>query len=260
MLCTLVGPMTTRTRSTLILVGGFTVYWLVMLPLDRNTDRAQQSALAVTTWMFLAVALWVSPRHERVQVVTMVGVATAFEIVGSIIWGLYTYRLENLPLYVPPGHGLFYLSALRVAQLPFVERHARHITRAVLAGATVLMVGGLTLRATPDVLGAVSWVALVPFLAFGRFPVLFAVSFSMTMALEFYGTALGSWAWAPVVPLLGLPAANPPACIGAGYCVMDRIARHVAPVAERAMSAMGEWWSARRAPLPETAAARPPPV
>lgn len=238
--------MSARTRTTLILVGGFTAYWLVMLPLDRTTDIAQQSALAISTWVFLAVALWLSPREERVQVVTMVAVATFFEIIGSLIWGLYVYRLDNLPLYVPPGHGLFYLCALRVAQLPVVERFGTSIARGVLVAATLLMLGGLILRPVPDLLGLASWFVLVPFLVGGRFPVLFAVSFSMTMALEFYGTSMGNWAWAPVVPLLGIPAASPPACIGAGYCCMDRIARHLAPAVGRAFGGFAEWLPRRR--------------
>ena len=49
--------------------------------------------------------------------VFLVVVATVLECVGSLIWGAYTYRLSNLPLYVPAGHGLFYLSALRAASI-----------------------------------------------------------------------------------------------------------------------------------------------
>ena len=233
--------MTSRTRTTLILAVGFTAYWLVMLPLEHGTDLAQQSALAITTWAFLAGALWLSPRDERIQVVTMVAVATFFEVIGSLVWGLYTYRLDNLPLFVPPGHGLFYLCALRVAQLPLVERFATPVARTVLGAATLLMLVGLILRPTPDALGLLSWLILVPFLVGGRFPVLFAVSFSMTMALEFYGTALGTWAWTPIVPLLGIPAASPPSCIGAGYCCMDRIARHLAPMVHRWVGGIGTW-------------------
>ncbi len=239
--------MTSRTRTTVVLAAGFTAYWLVMLPIDTHTTLAQQGALAITTWAFLGGALWLSPRDERVQVVTMVAVATCFEVIGSLIWGMYRYRLDNLPLYVPPGHGLFYLCALRVAQLPLVERFSTPIARTVLAGATALMLAGLVLRPAPDALGLVSWFVLVPFLAGGRFPLLFAVSFTMTMALEFYGTALGTWAWTPIVPLLGIPAANPPSCIGAGYCCMDRIARHLAPGVHRLLGGIGGWRPVRSA-------------
>ena len=39
------------------------------------------------------------------QTLAVVGIATLGEIVGSLVWGLYGYRLENLPAFVPPGTG-----------------------------------------------------------------------------------------------------------------------------------------------------------
>ena len=53
---------------------------------------------------------------ERAQTSVVVVVATCAEMIGSVIWGVYTYRLGNLPLFVPPGHGLVYLTGLRLSQ------------------------------------------------------------------------------------------------------------------------------------------------
>ena len=36
----------------------------------------------------------------RAQTLVVVVVATCAEVVGSLIWGVYTYRLENLPSFV----------------------------------------------------------------------------------------------------------------------------------------------------------------
>jgi hypothetical protein len=49
----------------------------------------------------------------------------------------------------------------------------------------------------------------------------------MTTALELYGTGLGIWRWAPVLPGLMLPAGNPPTGIGAGYAAMDALTRRI---------------------------------
>ena len=67
----------------------------------------------------------------------------------------------------------------------------------------------------------------IRFIVRGRYPLLYAVSFAMTTALELYGTGLGIWTWSPVLPVLWLPAANPPACIGAGYAAMDALTRRI---------------------------------
>lgn len=221
--------MRARTRGTIVLAIAFTLYWLLALRLDATTTLVEQETLALSAWAFLALALRFSPRDERVQVLTMVAVATACECIGSLIWGAYTYRLANLPLYVPAGHGLFYLTALRVAQLPSLVRRRRVIVVAVVGAGAALLVRNLAFAPLPDVLGLVTFGVFLRFIVRGRYPLLYAVSFAMTMALEFYGTSLRIWTWSPVLPGLSLPAANPPAGIGAGYCAMDGLARRLAP-------------------------------
>ena len=214
-------------RGSLGYAIAFAGFVAVALPLDRATSALEQSALGLTAWIFLAVALRMQPPAVRVQIATLVVVATLLEIIGSILWGAYRYRLENLPLYVPAGHGLFYLAALRVASLPVLERHARRIVIAVTAGATLWMLYGLARPPLPDLLGFVTWAIFIRFIVRGRYPLLYAVSFAMTTALELYGTGLGIWRWAPVLPGLMLPAGNPPTGIGAGYAAMDALTRRI---------------------------------
>ena len=214
------------TRGTVVLLAAFTLFVALALPLDRNTDALQQSVLGLSAWVFLAIALWLQPREVRVQVLVLVAVATVLEIIGSIVWGAYRYRLGNLPLYVPAAHGLFYLSALRVASLPIVQRHGRPIVVAVTVFATLYMLRNLTLT-LPDLLGFVTWAIFLRFIFRGTAPVLYAVSFVMTSALELYGTGLGIWTWQPVLPVLLLPAANPPSGVGAGYAAMDALTRRI---------------------------------
>jgi hypothetical protein len=45
--------------------------------------------------------------------------------------------------------------------------------------------------------------------------------FTLALAMELYGTALGNWTWRPVVPGLGIGAANPPFAAGAFYALLD---------------------------------------
>ena len=105
---------------------------------------------------------------------------------------------------------------------------------AVTAGATAWMLYGLVAHPLPDLLGFVTWAILVRFIVRGRYPLLYAVSFAMTTALELYGTGLGIWRWSPVLPVLMLPAGNPPTGIGAGYAAMDALTRRIVGRIERA--------------------------
>jgi hypothetical protein len=225
--------LTLTTRGSLALVLSFVVFVAIALPLDRSSTAAQQFALSLLAWAFLAIALALQPPAIRIQVVGLVTLATLLECVGSLVWGAYTYRLGNLPLYVPAGHGLFYLSALRAASLPVLQRHSRVIVIAVTTGATVWMLYGLLGRALPDLLGFVTWAIFIRFIVRGRYPLLYAVSFVMTTALELYGTGLGIWTWSPVLPVLMLPGGNPPTGIGAGYAAMDALTRRIVGRIER---------------------------
>ena len=230
------GP-TLSARGSLLIVVGFASFVALALPLDRAATAEQQLVLSLAAWAFLAVALALQPGAIRVQVLALVALATALECVGSLLWGAYAYRLGNLPLYVPAGHGLFYLSALRAASLPFLARHARAVVLTVTVAATAWMLRGLVAGPLPDLLGFVTWAVFIRFIVRGRYPLLYAVSFAMTTALELYGTGLGIWRWAPVLPGLMLPAGNPPTGIGAGYAAMDALTRRLVARARAARRA-----------------------
>lgn len=226
-------------RGSLALVGAITAFWIVTLPLDRLTDVTTQPVLGLMASIFLAAALWRQAPDVRVQVGVLVVVATSLEVLGSIIWGAYTYRLGNLPLFVPAGHGLFYLAALHAASLPWLVGRRRPIVLATGALATAYMLWGLArpafagTDALPDLLGLVTWAIFLRFLVRGRYPLLYAVSFAMTTALELYGTGIGIWTWSALLPGLWLPAGNPPTGIGAGYCAMDALTRRIVATMRR---------------------------
>ena len=63
----------------------------------------------------LLAALTRVPLEVRAQALGVVCFATIGEVTGSLIWGVYHYRLHNLPLFVPPAHGLVYLAGLSLA-------------------------------------------------------------------------------------------------------------------------------------------------
>jgi hypothetical protein len=214
------------TRGTLALLGAFTAAIAIALPLDRSGGALQQAGLGLIAWAFLGVALRLQPRDIRVQVLVLVAVASVLEVFGSMIWGAYRYRLENVPLYVPAAHGLFYLSALRASALPIIQRNGRAVVVGATAFATLYMLRNLTL-ALPDLLGFVTWAIFIRFILRGTAPLLYAVSFVMTSALELYGTSLGIWTWQPILPFFMIPAGNPPSGVGAGYAAMDALTRRI---------------------------------
>ena len=84
----------------------------VCLLSDANADLAKQNALGVCGWVFLTGLLLGESKDVRVQVLIAVMFATIGEHFASPYMGGYTYRFGNVPAYVPPGHGMVYLTAV----------------------------------------------------------------------------------------------------------------------------------------------------
>jgi hypothetical protein len=216
-------------------VTRFKPYWLhaylltytplLLLADSRITGLWQQWALGLLTFAVLYLAALKAPKEQRLQVWICVGVATGFEIFGSLIWGVYTYRLHNVPLFVPPGHGLVYLFGLLAARTPVVMQHGRRVAYAILAGASTWALAGLTvlplLTGRVDLQGALCLPVFAWFVLRSPRWALFAAIFIATGELEIFGTSFGNWAWLPVAPWTHIPSGNPPSVIAGGYCVID---------------------------------------
>jgi hypothetical protein len=196
-------------------------YTATGLWLDRGVGRGGQLLLGLLTAAVLAGLLLLHPRATRLQTLAVVGVATLGEVIGSIVWGVYTYRLDNLPAFVPPGHGLVYLSGLSLATL--FARRPRVLLAAAVAGSVLWGALGLTALMATDVSGAIGCTFLVVVLLRTRRTV-YAGVFLVVAALEIYGTAIGTWTWEGVVPGLGIPQGNPPSGAASGYVVFDVVA------------------------------------
>jgi hypothetical protein len=206
-------------------------YLAALLALDHFADYHEQLALGALTWIVLAAALTRVPLDRRAQALGVVCFATIGEVTGSLLWGVYHYRLHNLPLFVPPAHGLVYLTGLALATA--ARRHTQLLvtTAAVFASGWGLL--GLTVLPRRDVAGAFGVPLLLLFLWRGRNRAMYAGVFLVVAALELYGTAIGTWRWEPQLPGLGIPDGNPPSGVASGYVWFDVMALLTAPVVLR---------------------------
>jgi hypothetical protein len=220
--------------NTAALLAGLLLMCLVLGTYDaaQRTLQAQYLVGAVTTAVLIAMLVWAPPAH-RLPTIVIVLVATDFECFGSLLCGFYQYRLHNLPVYVPAGHGIFYLYARRVLDLPGIRVAGRQIVAVVVVASGAWVAHGLLFSAVADVAGALWWLLLLYFLYRRNDPLLYAVTFALTMCLEFYGTGIGAWHWAAHFPGTTIPAANPPSACAAGYCVLDAAAMRLVRLCQR---------------------------
>ncbi len=184
---------------------------------DIHVDLPGQLAIGAVVWGLLLWLIAPLPAADRRMYLACVAIATAGELFLSLAWGLYTYRLGNVPMFVPPGHALMLMLGLALTR-----RMPEKAAVTILGGAGVYTL--LAAATGLDTLAVPLYLMLaVSVLSLPAHTRLFASSFVLTLTLELYGTTLGNWAWDREVPWVGLVTTNPPAIAGAFYCTLHAL-------------------------------------
>src|SRR6266511_2518474 len=231
----------------MVRAAAIAAYLATLLAVDTQVDLTGQLALGALTWIVLLAAARPLPPERRAQVAVVICAATVAELTGSILWGVYSYRLHNLPAFVPPAHGLVFMAGVSLSEA--LRRHARTLVLVAAAGASVWGVLGLTLLPRLDAAGALGVPLLLAFLWRSRARAAYAGVFLVVAGLELYGTAIGTWRWAAELPGLGIPDGNPPSGVASGYVWFDVMALLFAP---RLLRLAARTWPLRRRLLPGT--------
>lgn len=231
----------------MIRAAGIAAYLAVLLAVDTQVHLPGQLVLGAVTWIVLITAAWPLSAERRGQVAVVICAATVAELVGSILWGVYSYRLHNLPTFVPPAHGLVFMAGLSLSE--GLRRHSRPLVLVAAAAASLWGILGLTVLPRLDAAGALGVPLLCVFLWRSRARAAYAGVFLVVAALELYGTAIGTWRWAEELPGLGIPQGNPPSGVASGYVWFDVMALLFAP---RILALADRTWPLRRRPVPGT--------
>jgi hypothetical protein len=190
---------------------------MVALAVDVRTDIVGQTVVSGCVWLVLLGILHGIEPRTRFSLMACLVIATMGEVFLSLVWGLYTYRLGNIPGFVPPGHVLLFLLGLM-----YSDRLSDAAACVVIAGAGVYAL--VAAAASADTLAVPMFAVLAG--AAVLMPAqrrLYATTFLLSLALELYGTWLGNWTWMRQVPAVGLVTTNPPGVAGALYCALDAL-------------------------------------
>ncbi len=244
-----------RSRADL-LVAAVVLTWVpVVLGLDRFATLGGQRLLGLGTWILLLALLARERPLVRAQVAVVVVLATAVEYTFSPLLEVYVYRLDNVPAFVPPGHGLVYLCALAIGRAALTQRWRRPFVAAVVICGGAWAAYGVVLADRTDALGMFWFLCLLGFLRWGPSPLLYAGAFVVVTHLEILGTWWGVWEWAVRDPTGIVTMGNPPTGAAGGYGWFDLWAVITAPALLRALGRGRPRRGARAAPAPGHAAA-----
>lgn len=201
-----------------------------------------QHAALLAVVIFLALTLRWLPADRRLIVICFVVIAVIGECLFSLVFGLYEYRLNNIPVYVPLAHPILLVLAWVLIELPVFQKHNERLA-AVLArfhGAVIICLAvflGDTL--------SLAFGALALYVFRKRpFGLVYGLMGFIVLAIEIAGTQLGCWQWAPESAGGWLHSTNPPYGAFLGYVAAD-----VASI-KLARSMAQRWFPNIRIPAP----------
>jgi len=223
-------PALLRDSAADLAVATVVMVWVpLVLLLDRDASISFQRLLGLGTWLLLLGLLRRETPLVRAQVAVVVVFATAVEYTFSPLLEVYVYRLDNVPAFVPPGHGLVYLCALAIGRSALAGAWARPLVALTVVGLGTYALWGVVLGPRSDVLGAFWFVCLVGFLAWGPSRLLYVGAGIVVTYLEVLGTWLGTWTWQAHDPTGIVSIGNPPSGAAGGYGWFDLAALLAAP-------------------------------
>ena len=140
----------------------------------------------------------------------------------SIYLGMYTYRLENVPWYVPLGHAALYGRVFIFSKDTLVKKYHKAIEQ--LFTIIIIVFALVYLVFFTDVFGFVMTIAVFAILYFRpKDRLYFYTMYIIVALLEIGGTAFGAWKWPSIAfdTFSFLPSNNPPSGISLFYFLLD---------------------------------------
>jgi len=197
------------------------VFFLDSTWLAYHFNYGQWIANVLTLLYFLWMYQFANKRIKQTMKYAVV-IAIVGEAFLCLLLGMYEYRLENIPIYVPLGHAILYTTVWYLTHDPWIVKQQTSLMWFML-GFTVLYTY-LLLITDNDTYGAICTFILLTLLVLNpksrRF---FLIMFIAVAYLEQLGTFFECWYWHPT--LLNKPnwinSGNPPSGISLGYYILD---------------------------------------
>ena len=169
-----------------------------------------------------AIVYYRSASRLREQMLYAVAIGFVGEYLFSIVLGMYTYRLGNIPLYIPFGHAIVLMAAIYFCKESIVKTYRKLLEK--IFTIFVLIYATLFLVFASDIFGFVMSLLVVFLLRNKPRERLFYLTMYVAVAfLEIIGTNYQCWYW-PETAFDSIPflkSDNPPSGISLFYFLLD---------------------------------------
>jgi len=176
----------------------------------------------ITMFIVFAIVFWQVNKRIKEQMISAVIIAVIGEYLFSIALGMYTYRLENVPHYIPPGHAIVYVAVLYFSKASSILKYRKQIE--IFFAVFIFIYASVFLIFKNDIFGFVMTIATLLILKNKPRERLFYLTMYITVAyLEIIGTNYLCWKWPATAwgVFDFLPSYNPPSGISLFYFLLD---------------------------------------
>lgn len=172
--------------------------------------------------VIFSIVLWkVSPRIRELMIYAVL-IGYVGEYLFSVVLGMYTYRLENIPHYIPMGHALVYIGVLYFTKTAFSKKKVKILEKVFTAIIIIYSLSFLIFK--NDVFGFVlTALTLIILRNKPRERLFYLTMYLSIVFLEITGTRYECWEWPSIAwdYFTFLPSANPPSGISFFYFGLD---------------------------------------
>ena len=162
-------------------------------------------------------------QRVREQLIYAFIIGVVGEYIFSIVLGMYSYRLGNVPHYIPFGHALVFLGVYSFSRKSAIRNSSKKINYFLTI--SIIVYAFVFLVFKNDVFGFV--MTILVFYSLRKYPkekLFYLTMYGVVVYAELIGTSLNTWSWPKLAfnTFEFLPSANPPAGICLFYYGLDR--------------------------------------
>lgn len=161
----------------------------------------------VMALVYFAGFYYAAEKPLRKLMLVMVGLSYIGELIFCTLLGMYAYRTDMIPFYVPLGHAIVYASGYVYAYTAWAYAKEKHLKKYFLLFFALLFLGvGLFLQ---DYFSLFFGIGFFWLLKRKQWQNLYCFIALCVIFIELVGTYFQCWAWEPTI--FGyFPASNPP--------------------------------------------------
>ena len=200
-----------NTNVQLFLALFFTIFTVIALGIDSVFFTSHyfdaRQITNVFALLYFSLLFWVSSSELRKLMITMVFLSYIGELIFCNLLGMYDYRTNTIPFYVPFGHAIVYASGYIFSQATWAIKNDRILKTVFILFYILLFLSvGLFLH---DIFTLLFGICFFLLLRRKRWQNLYFYIAFCVIFIELVGTYFECWAWKSKT-LSIIPTANPP--------------------------------------------------